>query len=114
MHLIANLRESETADRIWAVLPIEGAASRWGDAVDIDVDLEIDRDVTAAQIVPPGTCCFWCEGRRIVLPFGPTPISLSGESRLVAPANPFADCDRDVSALAAIAEGDAVTIVRAR
>ena len=29
----ANLKDSRTADAIWAALPIEGRANRWGDEI---------------------------------------------------------------------------------
>ena len=112
LQLTAGLRETETANRIWAALPFSGTASRWGESVSFQVDVEAPVEADAVQVWAPGTCCFWPEGQVITLPFGPTPISLADESKLIAPVNAWADCEGSISALAQVQEGDPITVSR--
>ena len=110
--LTATLRDTETANRLWAALPLSGTAARWGQTVSFQVDIDAPLEAGAHQTVEPGTCCFWCEGQVIALPFGPTPISLGDECKLVAPANAWADCAEGASALSQVQEGDPISVSR--
>ena len=112
LQLTARLRETETATRIWAALPITGMVTRWGESVSFQVDVEAPVEADAQQVWAPGICCFWSEGQVITLPFGPTPISLAEESKLIAPANAWAEFEGSISALEQVQEGDPVTVSR--
>ena len=85
--LRATLADSETADRLWAALPIHSTAERWGDAVHFEVPVASGRDRSARLNAKPGEIYYWPQERRIIIPFGPTPISRPGEMRLPAPVN---------------------------
>ena len=67
----------------------------------------------AADVVEPGTVCFWCGGNVLALPYGPTPISAGSECRLVEPCNILGRIDGDPRLLAAIGAGDAIRVTTA-
>jgi len=40
---------------------------------------------SATDVVDKGAICFWMQGNSFAIPFGPTPVSVGTECRLVAP-----------------------------
>ncbi len=82
-----ELSDTVTADLIWQALPLYSTVETWGQSINFETPLEAGRDRTARLIASPGEIYFWVEEDRIVVPFGPTPISKSGECRLPSPAN---------------------------
>lgn len=108
----AELLATPTADRIWAALPIFSTAETWGDSIHFETPIETGRERSAKRNVNPGEICFWSEDDRVIVGFGPTPISGPGEIRLPSPCNVWARALDDVTALARITPGEKVSITR--
>ena len=108
-----ELAATPTADLVWHALPLYSTAETWGAAVHFETPLEAGRDRSAKVIAKPGEIYFWVEDDRIIVPFGPTPISRPGECRLASPANVWAIALDDVAALAAVTPGEKVTLIAA-
>jgi len=104
------LRATETANSVWDALPIEGQISRWGDEIYFETGISAETEPDAAVVVAPGTLCFWCEGQIIALPYGPTPIALKSECRLIAPVNVWGEIEGELSVLDHFEEGAAILI----
>lgn len=92
------------------MLPHTSTASTWGDEVYFEVPVEAELDSYPKQVVPRGTVCFWVQGSSIAIPYGPTPISEGNESRLVTAVNVLGRIAGEPEALAAIQDGDTITI----
>ena len=75
---------------------------------DTGVDTELEPDAT--QVVDPGTVCFWVEGKSLALPYGPTPVSVGDECRLVTAVNILGRLEADPQVLASIHSGDAIRV----
>lgn len=108
--LVAELIDNETARRIWAALPLYSTAEAWGAALHFETPVESGRERGAKAIVAPGEIAFWSEEDRIVIAYGPTPISKSGEVRLPVPCTIFARTSDDVSPLNRIVPGEKVSV----
>ena len=82
----AELNESQTAQQIWDVLPIEARGNAWGDEIyfSIPVDAEID---SAQEVVELGELAYWPPGTAFCIFFGPTPMSRGAEIRPASPVN---------------------------
>lgn len=109
----ARLAGSATADRIWAALPIFSTVEPWGEAIHFEVPVFSGRDRTARLQARLGDICLWCEERRVIIAFGPTPISRPDEMRMPAPVNVFATALDDVEVLRRVRVGEKVTLSRA-
>lgn len=106
----AELLATPTADRIWAALPLFSTAETWGQSINFETPVETGRDHTARQLASIGDICFWVEDDRVLIAFGPTPISRPGEIRLPRPCNIWAKALDDVTPLKDVASGEKVSV----
>lgn len=109
----AELLATPTADRIWAALPLFSTAETWGQSIHFEVPIETGRDRTARALGQAGDICFWVEDDRVLIAFGPTPISRPGEIRLPRPCNVWAKALDDVTLLKDVAPGEKVSVTAA-
>jgi hypothetical protein len=109
-HLTATLDDTPTAKALAAALPVHASANTWGEEVYFDTGVSVPLEDDAAQVVAPGTVAFWTEGDALALPYGPTPISRGGESRLASPCNVLGSFDGDPRLLATVRDGDPIRV----
>lgn len=109
----ARLLDTPTADRIWSQIPIYSSAEPWGQSIRFETTIETGRDANARQTVKAGDVVYWVEDDRVVIAWGPTPISKAGEIRMPSPVNIFARALDDVAALAAVGPGERVSVLHA-
>ena len=108
------LRDTPTADAIYAALPIESTAQTWGDEIYFSTPVanQILED-DAKDVVQLGELTYWVEGDCIAIGFGPTPISQGDEIRLATHTNIWADTDYDLTALKNVQAGDSIKLTAA-
>jgi len=106
----ADVLDTATADRVLAALPLHSTAETWGSAVHFEVPVETGRERGARINAAVGDICFWSEDDRIIIAFGPTPISRPGEMRLPRPCNVWAHAIDDVTLLKAVRPGEKVSV----
>ena len=110
--LTVALRDTPTADAIWAALPITGSANIWGDEVYFDCGVACPLEADAKTVLEPGEIAYWAAGTAIAIGFGPTPVSEGDEIRLISEANVWGDAVGDVTVCRGVASG-APIVVRA-
>lgn len=109
--LIGSLYDTVAARAIVASLPYSSEASVWGDEVYFSLPttgMSLEDD--ASDVVKPGTICYWVQGSSLALPYGPTPVSIEEECRLVTAVNRVGELEGDPRRLAQIAAGDMVSV----
>lgn len=110
--LVAELVASPTADRLWAALPLNSTIEPWGEAVHFEVPVASGRERGARISVTPGDICYWPAQQRIIVAFGPTPISRVGEVRMPEPVNVVARVAGDAGILRSARAGERVSLGR--
>lgn len=113
VRLRALLLATQTADRIWAALPLFSTAETWGQAIHFETPIETGRERGARLIGDVGDVYFWSDDDRILIVFGPTPISKPGEIRLPRPCNVWAKALDDVRVLKVVQPGEKVSVTAA-
>ena len=110
--LIAELNGSDTAIRIYNMLPISGTANIWGDEVYFSIPVHIEEAQDARQEVGIGDLGFWPVGDAFCIFFGPTPVSTSEIPKAYSPVNVFGHILGDVSELRKISSGDEIKVTK--
>jgi hypothetical protein len=108
----ARLLETPTADRLWDALPIFSTAETWGQSIHFETPVETGRDRTARLNGSIGDLYFWSDDDRVIIAFGPTPISGPDEIRLPRPCNLWAQALDDVGQLRIVTPGEKVAMER--
>lgn len=110
---VGTLDDTPPGKALFEALPFSGTGSTWGEEVYFEAPVSMELDANPQQVVPPGTICFWVQGGAVALPYGPTPISVGKECRLVTAVNVLGKLEGDPQVLSSIHEGDTVTAERA-
>ena len=110
--VFGELADTPSAQKMAADLPISSTASTWGEEVYFDTGIDTELEPDATQVVDPGTICFWVEGKSLALPFGPTPVSVGDECRLVTEVNILGRLASNPRILASIQSGDEIRVER--
>ena len=110
VEILAELQDTPTSKALLDALPCESSASTWGEEVYFSVPISVDLEADARQVVEPGTVCFWVEGNAVALPYGPTPISVGDECRLISEVNVVGKVLGDPRQLDKINQADRITI----
>lgn len=108
------LNDTLTAKKLFSALPCSSRANTWGDEVYFEVPVSAGLEPDAQQVVPPGTICFWVEGRSLAIPFGPTPVSRGDECRLVTKVNLVGKLEGDPRRLKSIRDGAEIRVEAAQ
>ena len=112
--VLGVLNDTPAARKLFDALPCASTANTWGDEVYFSVPVNAELEPDAQQVVPPGTICFWVEGRSLAIPFGPTPVSRGSECRLVTKVNLLGELDGDAQMLKSIRDGDQIRVEAAQ
>jgi len=84
----AGLNDSNTAQKIWKALPIEGNVNTWGDEIYFSIPVNIGLE-NAEEVVSEGDLGYWPPGSAFCIFFGTTPVSRGNEIRAASPVNIF-------------------------
>jgi uncharacterized protein len=111
VELLADLRDTPTAETLWMLLPITGRAARWGDEFYFRTDaMMADLEDDARDVLEIGEIGFWVQGQAIAIFFGPTPASREKEPRAVTPVNVVGKIRDNATSLARLDDGVMFTL----
>ena len=105
----ATLDDSRTGRAIAAALPLEAAASTWGDEIYFAIPVSLSEDGARAT-VERGDLGYWPPGRAFCVFFGPTPASEGDEIRPASPVNVFGRVEGDPTVFRAVRAGTRVRL----
>ena len=105
----ASLNDSETAEKIWDALPIEGSVNTWGDEIYFSIPVNIGSE-NAKAVVSEGDLGYWPPGSAFCIFFGLTPASQGDEIRPASPVNVFGKIIGDSKVFKKVSSGTKITI----
>lgn len=107
----ATLNNTNTAEAVKKLLPINGHTNVWGDEIYFEVDLDAPLEAGSREEVNVGDLAYWPPGKAICIFFGPTPVSTSHKPAAYSPVNVIGKLDVDVPALSTVRHGDQISII---
>ena len=108
----AVLNDSDTADELWASLPITARAQAWGDEIYFSIPVSVEEAADSQETVEMGAVAYWPPGSALCLFWGPTPMSAPGEIRPASAVNVMGLIDGDPTVLGGVADGTEVVVAR--
>lgn len=108
----AVLNDSDTADELWAALPITARAQTWGDEIYFSIPVSVEEAADSQETVEMGAVAFWPPGSALCLFWGPTPMSAPGEIRPASAVNVMGLIDGDPTVLGGVADGTEVVVAQ--
>ena len=108
----AVLNDSDTADELWASLPITARAQTWGDEIYFSIPVNVEEAADSQETVEMGAVAYWPPGSALCLFWGPTPTSAPGEIRPASAVNVMGLIDGDPTVLGGVADGAEVVVAR--
>lgn len=108
----ATLNDTATAGMIWDVLPIEAAASTWGEEIYFSIPVEAGEE-QGREVVELGDLGYWPPGSAFCMFFGPTPMSRGDEIRPASPVTVVGRMTGDPTVLKSVPSGAMVLVERA-
>ena len=85
----AEVYDTPTGQAILSALPLESAASLWGDEIYFDIPVMLNLEPEAREVVEVGDLGYWPMGSAFCIFFGPTPVSQGNAPRAYSPVNVF-------------------------
>ena len=105
----ASLNDSETAQKIWEALPIEGSVNTWGDEIYFSIPVNVGLE-NAKAVVSEGDLGYWPPGNAFCIFFGTTPVSRGNEIRAASPVNIFGKVIGDPKVFKKVSSGAKIII----
>lgn len=105
----AGLNGSNTAQKIWEALPIEGSVNTWGDEIYFSIPVNIGLE-NAEEVVSEGDLGYWPPGSAFCIFFGLTPASQGDEIRPASPVNIFGKIIGDSKVFKKVSSGAKIII----
>ncbi|MBU4208541.1 MAG: hypothetical protein KKD12_02520 [Proteobacteria bacterium] len=112
LSVTAELNDTNTAEKIFEALPLEGTVNLWGDEIYFDIPLELDLENDAKADVEVGELGYWPSGPAFCIFFGPTPVSRDEKPRAYSPVNIFGRIIGDTTQLKTVSNGSKIRITK--
>lgn len=94
-----ELNETETAQAVAEILPVEAEPSFWGEEIYFGIPLELRENEEPTKDVGVGDIAYWPDGYAFCIFYGPTPSSEGSEPRPASPVTVIGKLNSDFTPL---------------
>lgn len=108
--LVAELKDTNSANEIYNSLPIEGNVNVWGDEIYFMIPVCAELEPDAREVVEVGDLAYWPSGPAFCVFWGPTPVSEGDEPRAYNPVNVFGKVISGLEELKGIRDGSSIIV----
>ncbi|MBS3765764.1 hypothetical protein KGY71_04510 [Candidatus Bipolaricaulota bacterium] len=95
----AGLNDTDTAEAVMEVLPVEAEPSFWGEEIYFDIPEVKEENEEPAEKLDVGDLAYWPDGHAFCIFYGPTPNSEDTEPRPASPVTVIGSLNSEVSPL---------------
>ncbi len=99
IELKADLYKTQTGEKIYQALPLQGKGGTWGEEIYFSTAVEAPLEEEAQEVVQRGDLAYWPDIQAFCIFYGPTPASRGDEIRAAGPVNVVGKITDDVSVL---------------
>jgi len=85
--LLAELNQTQTAKKIFSLLPISSKTNVWGEEIYFEIPLKAGLEKDAKEDVEVGELGYWPQGNGFCIFFGPTPVSKDDKPKAYSKVN---------------------------
>jgi hypothetical protein len=110
VRLHVNLRDTPAARAVYAALPLDSYAERWGDEIYLEISVRSPLERDASAHVAVGDVAYWPDGPGLALFFGRTAWSTGDEPRAASAVNVIGRFDCDPALLRGVRAGAKVHV----
>lgn len=114
IELNAELKNTVTSKKIYSTLPLAGMANRWGQEIYFSIQVYLEEEKDAKEVVEIGDIAYWPTGNCFCIFFGKTPASKENEPRAASKVNVFGKVTGDPIVLKNIKDGDEITVSKSK
>lgn len=105
----AELHETNTAEKIWAALPLSASVNLWGDEIYFSIPVKIPAE-NPKEVVEKGDIGYWPPGSAFCIFFGKTPASYGDEIRPASAVNIFGKITTDPDVFKKVPSGAKIVV----
>lgn len=103
--------DTPTGEAIYAMLPLEGTANRWGEEIYFEIPCTCALEPESRDALDPGELGYWPTGKCFCIFFGRTPASgTDGRPRAASAVNVFGRVAGDLTVLRQVKQGSTITV----
>ena len=115
LEIQCTVKNTQTGKKIYSMLPVKAKINTWGKEIYFSLpENNIMSEKDAKEVFNLGEIAFWNQANAIAIGFGPTPVSLVSEIRLISSANHWADAKKpsELKKLEAFKNGEIIEVLK--
>lgn len=107
--VVADLYNTETARRIYEILPTKGIVNRWGYEIYFSIPINLKSE-NGKEEVETGDVAYWPPGKAFCIFFGKTPVSTNEKPKAASPVNVFGKIRNDLHTFKNVKDGETIVL----
>jgi len=107
--VVADLYNTETARRIYEILPTKGIVNRWGYEIYFSIPINLKSE-NGKEEVETGDVAYWPPGKAFCIFFGKTPVSTNEKPKAASPVNVFGKIRNGLHTFKNVKDGETIVL----